>query len=1027
MKKRGLIKSFIDNKSVIYFVVFIIFLVGAIAYQKIPKQEYPDTTMPACYITIVYPGATPKEMEQNVTKKLEEKIIEINDYYYSKSMIYNSISLTFLVVEPSLSEEEIEERWDKVRHWIEEIKADLPDGVKEITMDTDVMEMPGAIMALSGKQYTYDQLDYYAKLLKDQLTGIDGIKKIEIDGLCDKVVKVDVDIDKLSYYQLALSDLYKVLQAQNTVIPIGAVENDDYSINVITNGDFESIEEIKKVIIKRNATEGEVITLDRVADIRMELEDSEFEATVNGMPNVFISVYFKEDSNIIYAGEEVRNRLEKQILQLPEGLEVSEITFIPETIADSIGEFSMNLIQGIVIVIIVIMLGMGLRNSLIVSLSIPLAIFITFSSMNLLGMKFHMLSLAALVLVLGMLVDNAIVVSDSIQARIDNDENRKDACINGAKEVAIPVLSSTLTTIAAFSPLLMLPAAVGAFIGSIPRIVIISLTASYVIAMLFIPVFAYSFFKKSKQKARTHRTKALFAKLLNHAIFHRWKTIGIAVLLLVLVMILSGFLEKSSYPTEDKNILYINVETEYATDFKKSKEEVRKIEEFLQEQEEIENCYATIGGDFPRFHMSVTYRPSAKNIAQIIIEFDLNKTDRFNSNPEFVDYLQNALSKKITGANMEVKEFEMTGDGSPIQVRLLSEDKEAFREIGQEITDILYNMEGTKNVFNDIEGEIYNYKFNINKEQALGTGMISAEIQNEMNIALMGRNIGVFRDDGKEYDIKLKGIVKDIDDLRNLPLRSSITGLILSLKKFGSITMEPEVSKLVRYDNKPSVTISASPLAGYNAIKIQTELEEIIKNKGYQNIELVSEGAKGKLERSTGDMTLAGLFAIFLVYIILMLQFKSTIQPIIILLTIPLSFIGSILALVIFGQTISIFAMLGFLSLFGVVVNNAIILIDYINGERKNGTDIINACKKAADARFRPVVLSTTTTVLGLLPMALFGGVLFRPMALSFMGGLLMSTILSLIVVPVIYLSVEHRIQIFINKIKSNNCVANNN
>ncbi len=1018
MEKRGFIKSFIDNKSVIYFVAFIIFLSGIIAYQKIPKQEYPDTTMPACYITIVYPGATPKEMEENATKKLEEKIMEIDDYYYSKSTIYNSMSLTFLVVEPSLSEEEIEEHWDKVRRWIEEIKMDMPDGVEEITMDTDVMEMPGAIMALSGEEYTYDQLDYYAELLKDQLIDIDGIKKIEIEGVCDQVVKVDVDIDKLSYYQLALSDLYQVLKAQNTVIPIGAVENDDYSINVITNGDFDSIDEIKKVIIKRNATEGEVITLDRVADIRMEQENNEFEASVNGVPNVFLSVYFKEDSNIIYAGEKVRNRLEQQIPDLPEGLEVSEITFVPETIADSISEFSMNLIEGICIVIIVIMLGMGLRNSLIVSFGIPLAIFITFSSMYLLKMKFHMLSLAALILVLGMLVDNAIVVSDSIQARIDNDENRKDACVNGAKDVALPVLSSTLTTIAAFSPLLMLPAAVGAFIGSIPRIVIMSLTASYVIAMLFIPVFAYSFFKKSKQKFSTHKTKALFGKLLNYAIYHRWKTIGIAVLSLVLVMFLSGFLEKSSYPTEEKDILYINVETEYTTDFNKSKEEVQKIEEFLMEQEEIENCYSTVGGDFPRFHMSVTYRPSAKNIAQIIIKFDLDKTDRFHSNPEFVDYLQNTLNKKITGANMEVKEFEYSGDGSSIQVRLLSEDKEALKEIGQEVTDILYNMEGTKNVVNDIEGETYNYKFNINKKQALGTGMTCAEIQNEMNIALMGRSVGVFRENGKEYDIELKGMIKDVDDLRNLPLRSSMTELLLSLKKFGSITMEPDVSKMVRYDNKPSVTISASPLSGYNAITIQTELEEIIKNKGYQNIELVSEGQKGKLERSTGDMTFAGLFAIFLVYIILMLQFKSTIQPIVILLTIPLSFIGSILALIIFRQTISIFAMLGFLSLFGVVVNNAIILIDYINEERKKGTDIMEACKKAADARFRPVVLSTTTTVLGLLPMALSGGVLFRPMALAFMGGLLMSTVLTLIIVPVIYLSVEHRIQIFMNKIK---------
>ncbi|MCG8501426.1 MAG: efflux RND transporter permease subunit, partial [Firmicutes bacterium] len=585
------------------------------------------------------------------------------------------------------------------------------------------------------------------------------------------------------------------------------------------------------------------------------------------------------------------------------------------------------------------------------------------------------------------------------------------ACINGARAVAIPVLSSTLTTIAAFSPLMMLPEAMGAFIGSIPRIVIIALTASYIIAMLFVPVFAYTFFKKSKARNKKHRIKYIFTKVLSHAIRHRAITIGIAVISLVLVIMLAGMLEQSSFPTEEKDILYINIETEYATDFNKSKDVVRKIEEFLKQQEEIETCYSTIGGDFPRFHMSVAYRAKAKNMAQTILKFDLTKTHRFSSNAEFVDYLQKGLNRNVMGAQMEVKEFEMTGDGSPIQVRILSEDKEALKEIGQEITDILYNMEGTKNVMNDIEGEIYNYKFAINKEQALGMGMTSAEIQNEMNIALMGRKIGVYRENEKEYDIKLKGNINDIEEFKNLPLRSSMTNLVSPLKKFGTVALESEVGKLIRYDNMPTVTISGSPLAGYNAIKIQTALEKAIEEKGYKNIELISEGQKGEMERSTGDMSLAGLFAIFLVYTVLMVQFKSIFQPLVIIITIPLSFIGSILALLVFRETISIFAILGFLSLFGVVVNNAIILIDYINGEREKGAEILEACKTAVSARFRPVMLSTTTTVFGLLPLALSGGVLFRPMALAFMGGLLISTFLTLIVVPVIYSSVEIRIR----------------
>ena len=221
--KSGIVKSFITNKSVIYLTVIMIFIVGIYTYNMIPKQEYPDTTMPACYITIVYPGTTPKEMEENIIKKLEEKLIEVDDYYYSKSMIYNSLSLTFLVVDPALSKEAIEERWDEVRGFIDDVKAEFPDGVKSVDMDTDVMEMPGAIMALSGEKYTYEQLDYYGKMLKNKLVDIEGIEKIEIEGVRDRVVKIDVDIDRLAYYGLTLSDISNVLQAQNMIIPIGAI------------------------------------------------------------------------------------------------------------------------------------------------------------------------------------------------------------------------------------------------------------------------------------------------------------------------------------------------------------------------------------------------------------------------------------------------------------------------------------------------------------------------------------------------------------------------------------------------------------------------------------------------------------------------------------------------------------------------------------------------------------------------------------------------------------------------------------
>lgn len=1021
MKNTSIIKSLMSNKAVVYFTMLMIFAFGLNAYQTIPKQEYPDTTMPGCYIKIVYPGATPKELEDQVIKPIEEELIEMEDYFYEKSMIYDSMGLILFVVEPSLSEDAIEDRWMDLDKIIDKIKPTLPSGVSDIIIDTDLMAMPHVIYALSGERYNTEQLIHYSEALKGLIKAQEGIEKVELSGDEDKEVLIKVEVEKLAHYGLTLSELKGLLMGQDMIMPLGTMDTGASIVKVRSNSGIHSIEALEKMIIKRQGQGGQVITLDRVARINFD-EDPTFIAKVNGVESILIAAYYKDDSNIIDGGQRLRQVVGDFQNQLPQGLNIDEVTFVSENVEESINEFVWSLIQGMVIVLIVICLGMGIRNSLMVSLAIPLAVMVTFVVMNLLGMKFHLLSLAALILVLGMLVDNSIVVSDAIQGKIDSGEDKLEACVDGVREVAIPVLSSTLTTIAAFSPLLMLPAAMGAFIGSIPRIVIMALTASYVIAMLVIPVLAFTFFKPSVRKEKTQRIKGLFKYLLNHGLRHRMITMTIAVVLLVAVMILSGFLEKSSYPTEDRPFLYVNVETEFPTDLRRSEKIIDNIQAYLLEQEEVHHCFSTVGGDFPRFHMSVTYRGSGKNMGQLILQFDLNRSNRFESNGAFVDYLQYGLNEKIIGAKVEVKEFEMTGDGSPIQVRLLAEDMEHLRAVGQELTDMLYNVEGTKNVVNDIDGKEYTYEFNISEDMAVGHGMTSLNLQNEMNLALLGQEVATLHMNNEDYPIRLIGDVTSDEELRHIPIRSQVTKGITPLKVYGTMTLRDQITRFVRYDNMPSVTISASPLNGYNSIAIQTQLEDRFKEMGYKDIRLVSEGEKGKLERGTGDMRMAGLLAVFLVYSILILQFKSIIQPVIIVLTIPLSFIGAMAALLILKQTLSLFAILGFLSLFGVVVNNGIILIDCINRELAKGLHVYDACKKAVDIRVRPVMLSTTTTVFGLLPLTISGGDLFRPMAIAFMGGLMISTFLTLIIIPVIFSSVhiwQRRIIKFIIKISA--------
>lgn len=1002
--KKEFLASIISNRKVVLFSLFMIILLGIHSYNAIPKQEYPDVNAPAAMITIVYPGASTEDMEEQVAKKVEEKLLELKWYKYSNSFSQNSGAAIILVLDLEANQYEIDKSWEELRRKLDALKPELPDGVLDIDINTNLVDTAGMMIGVSGENYSYEELVDYGEAFKDQLINIDGVQKFEIVGEQETEVRVTVDHQELNRYPFSLDDIVRVLQMQNLSVPLGALENKNMDMNVRSCKGLVSIEDIEKMVLDVSSESGSIVRLKDVASVTKTVGDSNYMIKHNGRNGILLVGYFKESQNVVDVGENVRDVLDRVKANMPEDLEISELTFEPEEVDKSITDFTMSLLQGIVIVIAVVIAGMGLRNAMVVSFAIPLSILITFSAMYLNGLKLQLYSLAGLVMALGMLVDNAIVVSDSIQLHIDSGVDKLRACVEGTKEVAIPVLSSTLTTVAAFGTFLFMPRATQQILGAMTKAIIFALTASYGVALLVTPVMAYLFFEKTKQRViKQSKVKGSFNTVLTWALRHQWKTVAIAVVVFMAIMTLAQLLPVEFYPTSFKSMIYIDVKTEYASDISKTEDIVVAISQVLDEQPEITDHLAAIGGGLPKFDMSIMPQGNSRDVAQFMVKLDLEAGRRFKTNEEMVNYLQKELEPIAAGASILVKELEIAAVGSPVQARVITDDEQKLKEASKMVKDLLYNIEGTTHVVDDMESNQYEFIVDTDLLDSSTKGIMHYDIQNQLNIALMGRKATTVKMNSEEYDVVVKSNLETQKDIEQMQIKSSFMGHKVPLKNMANVNLIPQVSTIYHYDGQKAVSIGCDVLPGYNAIAVQTEWEEKIKELDLQGVLIKFEGEKQNASDEMGNIGVAAIGAAFIIYMILMVQFNSLLQPVIITLSVPFALVGSILGLFVLRQPLSFFGSMGIVSLIGVVVNNAIILIDYINHERAKGKTIEEACKSSVNQRFRPVMLSSTTTVLGLIPLALNDNDLFTPMAVAFMGGLLVSTVLTLVVVPVMY------------------------
>lgn len=1002
MDNNSFIAHVLKRRTLIFMMMLLCLIAGIISYIVIPKQHFPKVIVPAGIVKVIYPGASAEDIEQLAAEKVEHAVMEMNGFDKCETTIINNGFAVTVVLNMDLSQKEVDDSFDDLRKRLEVL--DLPEGVTSVTVDDDIMEICEAVYAMTGENISRDELSQRCGEVANLLRDVDGVRKVRLFGDINSRVKITVNTDKLNNQPVSMAEIAAIIKNQNSAIPTGSIKTDGSDIDVTTNCRFRSLKDIEDLVV--NITDdGVVTTLKDIADIRMEVPDDEQYFMYNKDNATVIGVYFDEGLNTVSEGKKVSAAIADYSATLPDNIHLDPIALQSEDVEKSVNDFVVNLVESVLLVILVIMVGMNFRNAFVVSFAIPLAIFANFIGMRLFGLDIQFVSLAGLIVVLGMLVDNAIVVSDAVQKNLDKGMERREAVIQGTQSVIVPVFISMLTTISGFSSLFTLPGAYHQLCFTFPSVIVISLIASFTVSIFVTPLMSLIILrvtppKKQKQSLAVRIYNRVFA----FAFKYRLLTITLAIIFILVCASSLLFIDFQVKPKAFKDVVTIEVNSD-VNDMSATRKMIDDIQLILDEQPETKYYLSCVGGGIPRYDYAILPKSNMDDIGDIYVKIDLKDSSRFKYTWQMVDYLQAELNKRVGGGMILVDEidiFKLTT--KPVELTLKGDDLEDLNEAEGIVNSVFMDMEGAKGYRNNSQIPTYDYFVDVNDLKINTIGMFRAEAQNELSLALMGRNISTYKNGTAEYPIMLDSDIQNETQLKEFKIKASTTGTKHPLRQFADVSLNTEVSKITRIDGRRGRTVGCYNASSYSYITMQNKLEDILnKTDMPAGITVEHTGARKDFMELSGDIIKAGIVSLFLIIIILMIQFSSFKKVLLVLISIPFGAMSGIAFLYLTGQKLTFFAMVGSISLLGCVLANAIVLVDFIDNEIAQGVSVHDACIIAGSQRFRPIMMSTLTTVLGLSPLALFGDALFVPMASLMIAGLTVSMLINLVMVPLLY------------------------
>ena len=1001
-------KYSLENQKIIYFFLAVMLIGGIYSFFKLPKKEDSPFVIKQAVLVTQYPGATPQEVEKLVTEPIEREIQAMSDVFQIKSESYFGMSKISIELQPTLSPDYMPVKWDELRRKVANIQPRLPSGASSISVSDDFGDVFGIYYALTADEgYTYDDLRNWAQKIKTELSPVPGVQKVYLFGEQTQVVNVKISIPKLANLGIDPNAIQQVMQTQNLLVNTGDINTGNYQLRLRAEGTYKDIQDIRDQLIVTKSG-GEVRLGDIATVERGYMDPPSNLMRVDGKRAIGIGVATGSKDDVVAVGNAVADHLAEMEQLFPVGMDLK--TIYPENkIADEANNgFILNLIESLLIVIVIIFIVMGSRAGMLVGSSLLFSVGGTLLVMLIWGVGLNRTSLAAFIIAMGMLVDNAIVVTDNAQVGIKRGLSRYQALIDGATKPQWALLGATFIAVCSFLPMYLAPASVAEIVKPLFIVLAVSLGLSWVLALTQTTTFGNFILKEAKpgENKDPYDTKLYhkFESVLGRLIKRRYVTISTVVATLFLSLFVMSIMPQSFFPIMSKPYFRADLIFPEGYSIYDVETNVKKIEEeYLSKNENIKSYSFTLGGSPVRYYLASSSIGPKPNFANVLIETQ-DPEDAQAEEGKFYDYMvanyPNILTRSALFALSPVPD-------AAIEIGFIGDNVDTLVALTQRAQEIARNYDQVMEVRNSWGNKVPVWKPLYSQEKGLRLGITRQQVAYSLRSATNGVPLGEYREGDVFMPILLKDADKDsisLNDIKTLPVYSAKGRSVKVEQVIDDFSLDYEFNVVRRFNREPCMLMQCEPKRGANTMAAFSHLWKEVQEKIQ-----VPEGYKmtyfgEQSEQDKGNKAIAANIPLMfgLIYVTLLFLFpKYYRKPVLIMAMLPLIFIGVVLGLLVFGKSLDFFAMLGLLGLIGMNIKNAIVLVDEIGLQLNAGLSPVNAVIEATKTRIVPVTMASGTTILGMLP--LLGDAMFAGMAATIMGGLFVSTILTIFVLPVTY------------------------
>ena len=997
----------IRKKTVTLVLVVLVILGGLASYSDLGRLEDPEFAIKEAVVITSYPGAAPQEVAQEVTDEIETALQQLPQLKRVVSFSKAELSVITVTIKDSYGRQELPQVWDEMRRKVRDVQSKLPPGVQPSQVHDDFGDVYGILLAVTGPGFTLKELRDYVEFLRKELLLVKDVAKIELWGLQEEAVFVEISRERLANLGIGLDAIYSTLSQQNQVVPAGSIRVGPEYIRLNPSGSYRSVEDIANLKL-RDQSSNRLISLKDVATVRRGYTSPpKTILRYNGRPALSLGISIISGGNVVELGRAVKTRLAELEARTPWGIELGVVNFQADDVSRAVNGFVVNFLEAVAVVVAVLLLFMGLKSGLLIGAVLALTVLATMILMAVLGINLERISLGALIIALGMLVDNAIVVTEGMLVRIRTGLNRLQAAREVVGQNMMPLLGATCIAVLAFAAIGLSQDNTGEYCRSLFLVMLISLMMSWLIAITVTPLFCVMSLKPAPAgqgagdpyQGRLYR---VYKKILALFIRRRWAVMFLLAALLTASVYGFGLLKDSFFPPSTRAQFMVHYWLPAGTDIRRTSQDIAALEEYLLKDERIASTTSYIGAGATRFML--TFGPEqtrSKSYGLVLVS-----VKNYRHIDALIPELRSYLTRTFPDSQPILEKFRLGPGGAPIQVRFSGPDPAALRRLSNQAQAIMRSDPQAYAVRDNWRQRVKVIRPLFNQVLARQSGVSRPVLNEALETAFSGTRVGVYREEDELLPIMVRAPEEErveADNLENLQVWSPVTRRAVPvaqlLSGFETAWEDPIIH---RRNRKLTITTSCEPLLGvlssdvFNNIKAGIEALEL--PPGY---EMEWGGEYENSQNARSGLSSSMPVTVILVILILIMLFNALRQPLIILLTVPLALIGVAVGLLVFDLSFDFMALLGFLSLMGMLIKNSIVLLDQIDLEVGQGKPPYKALIEASLSRMRPVTMAAVTTVLGMVP--LLQDPFFRSMAVTIMSGLSFATLLTLIVVPTMY------------------------